>query len=122
MSNILKTKRPYVLFESIADPNTSDNADCKKLLAAFDYDLFYYRWPVLAPVSVDDLQIPYVADFLAIPQERLSETEPRIKSVYLEIRDLTEEEIQKIVAEHLSDPAPDFHAHGERLRAKMEVA
>ena len=67
---MMQLLRPLIIFEAIDKPRDNRTAACKTLLTESGYNLFYLRWPVLAPASPTDLQLAYVADFVACPTER----------------------------------------------------
>jgi Methyltransferase FkbM domain len=113
---MLRSLQPFVIFEAIAKLGDDRPLQCKVLLAEMGYSLFYLRWPVLAPTAVDEDQLAYVADFLAVPADRIAMLRRDLHD--FEVRPLTEAEVDALIDEQCRSQDVAFKAHGERLRAR----
>lgn len=91
----LDAYRPIVVFESIEGPAAENSRASRRFLQDRGYRLFMLRDAlpdsILSPRDAGDLQVGFLADYLAIPAERLSSVLARLKDY--PIRDLTDDEL-----------------------------
>jgi FkbM family methyltransferase len=95
-SELIATRRPAILFESIEFADGGDDQAsklCKRFLETRGYRLFLQRGNIVLPRNSSDLQEGLVADFLAVPADRLEMLDG------LEVRDLTPAERARWVDE-----------------------
>lgn len=83
--------RPTILFEAIDFQGREAALAAKEGIVSAGYELFLLFPSVLCPYDVNRLQVPLVADFLAVPKEKISELSRDFPTY--EIRNLTDQEI-----------------------------
>jgi len=137
-SKRLLERRPIALFESVeTEGDRGATFECKCLFERMDYRLFMVKSTILVPKTSLDVQEEYVADFLAVPGERVEELAGQLQGQY-EIRATFADEaiawmtasafhspnhrthVSRVIA-RLAEEDPDFAGKSEALRASLEA-
>lgn len=93
--------RPVVIFESIEGDAAINSRASRKFLQDLGYKLFSTRDAIpnciLSPYDAENLQVGFLTDYVAIPEEKLTQILERLDD--FPIRDLTDEETLSWISE-----------------------
>jgi FkbM family methyltransferase len=114
-TEFIKKHRPIILFESIekqGDATDEGNSRAaKRIISEMGYHLFIVMGNVLAPKALGDSQEGHVSDYLAVPEEKVSD----LSKLPYAVRALTEAEILERFRVDAVTRSRDHDAHTEGL-------